>query len=343
MRGKRRTMPSGVLLLGDCLSALKNQESDSVDLIFTSPPYASNRNHPYEGVEAAGYVEWFLPRSSEMLRVLNPKGSLVLNLKERVIDGERGTYVIELILAMRKQGWLWTEEYVWHKKNAFPGRWPNRFRDAWERLLHFTKSRQFEMHQDAVRVPVGDWAKRRLSRLSEADKRRDLSGVGSPFTKRVANWVGRDLVYPTNVLHFATESSNRRHSATFPLALPEHFIKLFTAEGSLVLDPFIGSGSTALAALRLGRRFLGVELSPHYFSVAAAALEAEGSRDHLPKATKRTNHADTQRDGDTPVRDQLSTAPRTERVLEQGRSQVPLRRQARLRDSPQDLETPAAG
>jgi site-specific DNA-methyltransferase (adenine-specific) len=74
-----------------------------------------------------------------MLRVLKPTGTFILNIKEKVVNGERSTYAIELILAMKKQGWLWTEELIWHKKNCYPGKWPNRFRDAWERLLQFNK------------------------------------------------------------------------------------------------------------------------------------------------------------------------------------------------------------
>src|SRR4030065_2241321 len=94
----------------------------------------------------------------------------IQHIKERVIDGERHTYVIELILAMRKQGWLWTEEYIWHKKNCYPGKWPNRFRDAWERCLHFTKQKKFKMFQQAVMVPMGTWAQKRLEKLIATDR-----------------------------------------------------------------------------------------------------------------------------------------------------------------------------
>lgn len=104
------------LLLGDCKARLAEIPSDSVDLIFTSPPYADQRKHTYGGVHPDEYVDWFLPISAELLRVLRPTGTFVLNIKERVVDGERHTYVIDLIKAMRGQGWLWTEEFVWHKK-----------------------------------------------------------------------------------------------------------------------------------------------------------------------------------------------------------------------------------
>ncbi len=150
---------------------------------------------------------------------MKPTGTFILNIKEKAQNGERHTYVIDLILEMRKQGWLWTEEFMWHKKNCYPGKWPNRFRDAWERLLQFNKSRKFHMFQEAVMVPMGDWANTRLRNLSETDKQRDNSKVGSGFGKNVSNWIGKDKVYPTNVLYLSTECNNKNHIAVFPEAL----------------------------------------------------------------------------------------------------------------------------
>src|SRR3972149_4814863 len=107
------------LMLGDCRDELKKLADNSIDLIFTSPPYADSRKNTYGGVHPEKYVEWFLPISAELWRVLKPTGTFVLNIKEKVLNGERHTYVIELILGMRKQGWLWTEEFIWHKKNSY--------------------------------------------------------------------------------------------------------------------------------------------------------------------------------------------------------------------------------
>jgi hypothetical protein len=169
---------------------------------------------------------------------------------------------------------------MWHKRNSYPGKWPNRFRDGWERCLHFTKSKHFAMYQDAVRVPMGDWSRTRLRNLSETDKRRDNSHVQSGFGKKIENWVGRELAYPDNVLHLATECSNRSHSATFPVDLPAWFIKLFTQPDDIVLDPFMGSGTTAVAAKQLGRRCLGIEIDPAYIQIAQSRLnevQAQGS------------------------------------------------------------------
>lgn len=261
------------IYLGDSKEQLKIINNNSVDLIVTSPPYADQRKNTYGGIHPDKYVEWFLPISEQLLRVLKPSGTFILNIKEKVLDGERSTYVMELIIAMRKQGWFWTEEFIWHKKNSFPGKWPNRFRDSWERLLQFNKCKDFNMYQDKVKIPIGDWAKGRLKNLSETDKKRDNAKNGSGFGKNVSNWLGKEYVYPTNVLHLATECNNKNHSAAFPEELPEWFIKLFTEENDTVLDPFMGSGTTLIVANRMKRNAIGIEIIPEYFEMVKEKLE----------------------------------------------------------------------
>jgi DNA modification methylase len=130
------------------------------------------------------------------------------------------------------------------------------------------------MYQEAVMVPMGDWKNKRLTKLSETDKQRDNSKVGSGFGKNVSNWVDRELAYPTNVLHLATECSNRGHSAAFPVELPKWFIKLFTQYNDVVLDPFMGSGTTAVACQELNRRFIGIELNGEYCTLAQDRLHS---------------------------------------------------------------------
>jgi len=289
------------LLPGDATKVLINLPSTTFDLVVTSPPYADNRRKTYQGFPIKKYVSLFLPIADELKRVLKPEGSFVLNIKERAVDGERQTYVLELILALKKEGWLWTEEYIWCKSNCYPGKWPNRFRDSWERCLHFTKQKDFKMRQDRVMVPVGKWADARLRNLSQTDKVRDESKVGSGFGKNVSKWVNRELVYPTNVLHLATECANRRHSATFPMALPSWFIKLLTDEGDLVLDPFMGVGTTALACLALNRHYTGIELSPEYHRL---------SQEAVAKAREKRNGNGHHRVGDQDFR-QLEGIPPT--------------------------------
>lgn len=283
------------ILSGDCANALLDYPDDFFDLIVTSPPYADCRKSTYGGIKPEKYVEWFLPKSEQFLRVLKPTGTFILNIKEKVEQGERHTYVIELILALRQQGWLWTEEFIWHKRNCHPGKWPNRFRDAWERCLQFNKAKQFNMYQESVMVPMGDWAKTRLKHLGKNDVVRFDSQVGSGFGKNIANWVGRDKAYPSNVLHLATETNNRNHSATFPRALPEWFIKLFTKENDWVLDPFVGSGTTCEVAQRLNRNSVGIDILKEYVDLAkekvnpAEMLLLEGKAPYGNDNKKRNN------------------------------------------------------
>ncbi|MDR3049774.1 MAG: site-specific DNA-methyltransferase [Elusimicrobiota bacterium] len=260
------------IYLGDCIDVLKGLNSESIDLIVTSPPYADQRKNTYGGVHPDKYVEWFLPKTAEFKRVLKSTGSFVLNIKEKAVNGERHTYVLELIIAMRKQGWLWTEEYIWHKKNCYPGKWTNRFRDSWERLLHFTKQKRFKMFQDSVKVPIGSWSKQRLKKLSYKDTIRNISSVGSGFGKNISNWLNKDLVYPTNVLSLATECANKNHSAAFPESLPAWFIELFTEKNDTVLDPFAGSGTTLIAANKLGRKSIGIDSNQEYFDLISQKL-----------------------------------------------------------------------
>lgn len=279
------------LIAGDAHEVLKREPADSVDLIVTSPPYADARRTSYGGPRPEGYVEWFLPISAQLLRVLRPTGTFVLNIKECCRDGERHPYVLELVLALRDQGWRWTEELIWHKKHCYPGKWPNRFRDAWERLLQFNKSEPFAMYQEAVRVPAKGTTVARSRQVHPTNGQLQVvsgssSGLvrrvascarvepktGSGFGKNPANFVGRSLVYPDNVLYLPVETHNRGHSAPFPEALPDWFVRLFTKPGDVVLDPFMGSGTTNAVAKRLGRSSIGIDRLPRYVSLARERL-----------------------------------------------------------------------
>ena len=261
-RVKKKPEWAGKVYFGDCLEVMQDLPSNSIDLIVTSPPYADARKHTYGGVHPDKYVEWFCERAEEMHRILSPTGSFILNIKEKAREGERHTYVLDLILALKRDvEFRWVEEYVWHKTTAAPGKWRYRFRDSWERLLHFSKTPDLKMNQDAVKVPVGDWTAKRLANMSLRDRSRQESGTQSKVGRRIANWEGKDTVYPTNVLHRSPVAHNTGHSAAFPEWLPDFFIKLFTDEGDIVLDPFLGSGTTYRVAKSLGRIPVGIEMN----------------------------------------------------------------------------------
>ena len=146
------------------------------------------------------------------------------------------------------------------------------------------------MYQKEVMIPMGDWAKTRLKKLSNTDRTRDESKVNSGFGKNVSNWIGRDMAYPTNILHFATECYNKNHSAVFPKSLPEWFIKLFTKEHDWVLDPFVGSGTTAEVAQNLTRNSVGIDVLPEYCKLAKERTEHYQYRICEDEAEYETNN-----------------------------------------------------
>jgi len=275
--------PNGVLktttniIEGDCREKLSELPADSIDLVVTSPPYADQRKTTYGGIQPDDYVEWFLPISGELFRVLKPAGTFILNIKEKSEDGERHTYVIDLIKALREQGWRWTEEFIWRKTSTIPGKWRTRLRDGWERLLQFNKTFHFAMYQNAVKKPPSPATVKKAKRIHTLLKfhapmgisnfGRWISSTGSGFTRNYANQ-SLDLIFPDNVLALSTEPVSQKHSAVFPKGIPEFFINLFTVEGDTVLDPFCGSGTSGLVARKLGRNFIGIEIKPEYVQVA---------------------------------------------------------------------------
>ena len=296
------------LFAGDSRVILSDQslfKNGSVDFIITSPPYADKRKNSYTSIHPAEYVEWFMPIAQEMHRVLKDTGSLIINIKEHARNGERETYVLELILAMRKQGWFWVEEYCWYKKNSFPGKWPNRFRDAWERCLHFTKNKNFVMRQDAVTVPMGSWADKRFKSMTDKDFKRHMSQTNGSLGRNLSSWLDRKEAYPHNVIVFeeehyvsnvlecATVCSNKRHSAAFPMELPMWFINLFTKPGDLVLDPFMGSGTTAFVCIGMNRKYAGVEIMEEYVRDAERTISLLTQKQ--PLSQKDSHHSESSR------------------------------------------------
>jgi site-specific DNA-methyltransferase (adenine-specific)/site-specific DNA-methyltransferase (cytosine-N4-specific) len=260
---------------GDSAIELQTLDSDSIDLIVTSPPYADARKDTYGGVLPEEYVDWFLPISEQLFRVLKPTGTFILNIKEKCVDGERSEYVMDLVKALRRQGWRWTEEFIWHKTSAFPGKYAIRFCDAWEHLFQFNKTKQFNMYQDSVKIPASPSSITKHNRIQTLIHARS----GSRFLKKTTSVTGsgfvrrndkrtNNMVYPTNVLHLSTEPIARGHSAVYPESIPEFFIKLFTIEGDFVLDPFLGSGTSGVVARRLKRKFIGIEKKSEYVEVA---------------------------------------------------------------------------
>ncbi len=261
------------VLCGDSREALAAYAGQA-DLIVTSPPYADARKKHYDGVHPGQFAEWFLTFHEPFYNALKPSGSLVINIKDKAVNGVRHRYVWHTIEALCERGWYAIDDYIWHKTNPMPGRWPNRLRDGWEYCFHLAKSRQPYFNPDAVRQPIGRWVEARLKKLGKNDLSRHNSANASGFGRDVSRWVDKDSVLPSNVISLALVGKNKGHPAVFPVGLPSFFIRLLAPEGGLVIDPFSGSGSTGMAALELGRNSVLIDNNPAYVEESVKRLRA---------------------------------------------------------------------
>jgi len=264
------------VICGDSREMLKEYPDGFFNLIVTSPPYADARKRHYDSIDPDHYKEFILSFHAEFWRVLSPTGSFVLNIKDKVVDGVRHRFVWHTIEALTRQGWRCVDDYIWVKPNAMPGYWPNRLRDEWEYCFHLTKSKQFCMYQNAVKRPIGDWAQKRLAKLTGKSAERHNSENNSGFGRDLRNWTDRDSVLPGNIIYAPLVGKNKGHPAVFPNAVPEFFIRLFTAEGDNVLDPFAGSGTTGVVCEALNRNVVLIDNKRDYIDIIQDRLTHEG-------------------------------------------------------------------
>ncbi len=263
----------GALYVGDSLDVLRELPDNSVDLVVTSPPY--DRQPKYgngEKYRNDWYRGFFLKLTGEIYRILAPHGSFVLNYRSKRYGKERGTLQYELVFLLREQGFLFAEDFVWGKPSPPPGRFNHFLKDAVEYCFQFAKTGDWQFFPEQCLTPAR-WDRRDVERRKKLahnyERANAPSGQGR---KRVQ--AGPDLVRPSTLLNFEPEflPNPTRHPARFPVDLPEFFVKLLTRPGDLVVDPFAGTCTTAVAAERLARRWLLSELDEKYTAVLAERL-----------------------------------------------------------------------
>ena len=266
-------LPAPTVLIGDSSVLLFAIQRRSAKLVFTSPPYCLDKPKNYGGPKPKEYVNWMLGFLNGIDHVLSDDGFLALNISSGSSGGHQMTQHLEVIVAINNDprfGLI--EDYIWHKKNCASGYWAKRLSSAAESIFLFSrKGAKTKINRDRMLVPQGTWRKKRLlGKPSKNDAVRLPSASGSNFSKCINNWkTGIDgcptveVAYPTNVIELATSCSDKKHSATYPGLLAEWFIKLTTQPGDLVVDPFVGSGTTCEAAAVLGRKSIGIDNIKH--------------------------------------------------------------------------------
>lgn len=262
---------------GDAADLIPKLQPSSVDLWFTSPPYADAR--AYSRIHPDRYVEWFLPFARAMFDATAETGSLAINIKNRVakdgpLRGQRHPYVYQLVLALQNMGWRWVETYIWAKPNAVPGRFGPRTKDAFEYIYHFARGPRPFFDLDAIRIPykadVAEIERRKRDRLG---RRNTEAGFGRDRTKTYLHG-GAD---PGNVVSVAQTYNQHRgvaHTAAMPEGLAEFFVRAMSPQGGLVVDPFAGSGTTVVVARRQSRRAVGFELHEEFVDEARRRIAA---------------------------------------------------------------------
>lgn len=248
---------------------------EPVDLIVTSPPYADARSKHYDSIHPDIFPEWFASFHEAFSQALKPRSSLVINIKDKIVDGVRHRFVWKTIDKLCALGWHAIDDYIWQKTNPMPGFWQTRLRDGWEYCFHLAKCKTPYMNQRAVMVPTGAWAQVRLANLTGKSLTRHNSENNSGFGRDLTKWVGKKKVLPPNVITLPLVGKNYGHPAAFPVGLASFFIKLLCPPKGTVLDPFGGSGSTGIAALQLSKKVILVDNNEEYCRVAARRIMQE--------------------------------------------------------------------
>jgi site-specific DNA-methyltransferase (cytosine-N4-specific) len=284
------TTRAGAMFCGDSRSLLSAMPDQSVDLVVTSPPYALHFKKAYGNVDKGEYVDWFRGFGEQILRVLKPSGSFVLNIGGSFNAGTptRSLYHFRVLLMLCDElGFKLAQECFWFNpaKMPTPAEWVNvrriRIKDSVEYVFWLSKTDEPKADNRNVLVPYsadmlrlirkGYRAKERPSGYKITDKwGQHRGGAIPPNVIDTRSEIADNLIERGNnesnssYIRRTTNAGQKVHPARFPAALPEFFIRFLTSEDDLVVDPFAGSNMTGAVAEHLGRRWLGFELQQAY-------------------------------------------------------------------------------
>jgi DNA modification methylase len=277
-RGQLWEIGSHRLLCGDSTVAAdvaRVMGGEKINVAFTSPPYAEQRKGQYGGVPADKYVDWFEAVQANVREHLAGDGSWFVNIKEHAEGGERHLYVKDLTIAhVRRWGWKFVDELCWVRAGV-PGGWPNRFKNGWEPVFHFSLRGDIKFRPDAVSHTT------KHAFDYSPDNGKSVSGSGLLGEKAAGFRAG--MARPGNVLEIGSGGAkvSGDHPAEFPPALPVWFVSAYSDDADAVYDPFTGSGTTLVAAEQTSRRCYGIEIEPKYVAVTLERLAGMGLEPRL--------------------------------------------------------------
>ena len=294
------------LLIGDVREKLKELDDRSVQCCVTSPPYWGLRDYGESdqlGLEETPeeYVDNMVKVFREVKRVLKDDGTCWLNIGDsysgnmsRASNNGRAGYgnpreeVVSRIpvglkqkdlvgipwrvaFALQQDGWYLRQDIIWHKPNPMPESVQDRCTKSHEYIFLLTKSARYYYDADAIREPVSAVSLKRAEYGWDCDrpstKNASLGGEGIHTEKMGSRFVNPDGRNKRSVWTITTKPFKDAHFAVFPIEIPTYCIKAGSKEGDVVLDPFMGSGTTAFAAQEHGRKWVGVELNPEYVKI----------------------------------------------------------------------------
>lgn len=273
-------------ICGDCEEELKRLPDECVDLVFTSPPYADQIKDYGEKVKRIStdkYVEWFIPKVKELYRVLKPTGSFVLNISDKLVGKYQDLFVFKLVVAICEDaGFHLIRDYIWYNPatppNVFSRGNMGRTKKSHEYCFWFSKSDEWTFNMDPIRKPYSKDMQKFLEGKGKGD-RADNTRPSRHNFKLDQKWQNHGGSDPGSVITLGNTSSNDAfhklckaagisHPARFPQKLAEFFILSGSNEGDVVLDPFSGSGTTAVVSERLGRNWICIEINPQFCELA---------------------------------------------------------------------------
>lgn len=261
----------------DGIKGLAQLPDNSIKLLYGSPPYP-NAVRNYGNWNERIYIEKIASFIDKVVPKLRDDGFLVINVKanrtrcKKGVNSRRSLVVEKLAIALEERWNLYCVDIeIWVKSNPVPTGLKVACQDAYEQNLWFSKSPDWKINIDAIRVPYKETS---INKYKTSEYHPRANGLGY-VTK--TKWIEPNPLgaLPKNVIYGSVATNDTGHQAVQPEYLAEKYIKAVTNEGDLVVDPWLGTGTTGKVAVRLGRLFVGFDIVKEYVNIARQRISAE--------------------------------------------------------------------